>query len=278
MSLPAAEHFFLDVGRGQRLAVHHRPPGGPHGVVFHVHAFAEEMNKTRRMAWLQARSLAAAGFAVLQMDLQGCGDSGGDFVDAGWASWLDDVVFGAQWVQRQHHGVPLVLWGVRAGCLLACGAGARLDQPVNALFWQPAVSGAAVLQQTLRLATAADMVRGENHAAGADLRQKLASGIAVEVAGYVLSPELTSGLERAELVPWHPQLRSAWFEVSQRAAATPSPLLSKAAQRWAQTCPEPELEVVTGPGFWQSTEIELAPALLTASTNAIQRIFSLQTA
>ncbi len=40
-------------------------------LVVHVHAFAEEMNKSRRMAAMQSRALAAAGFAVLQIDLLG---------------------------------------------------------------------------------------------------------------------------------------------------------------------------------------------------------------
>jgi len=33
------------------------------------------MNKSRRMAALQARVFAAMGFGVLQIDLFGCGDS-----------------------------------------------------------------------------------------------------------------------------------------------------------------------------------------------------------
>ena len=83
MSAPF-EAFFLaaDNGRaGQRLCIHHPPRRGEpaRGAVLHLHAFAEEMNKSRRMVALQARALAEAGFAVLQIDLHGCGDSGGDF-------------------------------------------------------------------------------------------------------------------------------------------------------------------------------------------------------
>ena len=45
-----------------------------------VKAWAEEMNKARRMAALQARLLAENGYAVLQIDLHGCGDSSGDLL------------------------------------------------------------------------------------------------------------------------------------------------------------------------------------------------------
>lgn len=44
------------------------------GSIVYIHPFAEEMNKSRRMAALQARALTLAGFAVLQLDLIGCGD------------------------------------------------------------------------------------------------------------------------------------------------------------------------------------------------------------
>ena len=58
---------------GRRFALHHRPAGPPRGLVVYVHPFAEEMNKSRRMAALQSRALAEAGFAVLQLDLMEIG-------------------------------------------------------------------------------------------------------------------------------------------------------------------------------------------------------------
>lgn len=61
------------------------------GTVVFAPAFAEEMNKSRRMTARMARALAADGWRVVQRDLLGCGDSAGDFGDATWAAWLDDV-------------------------------------------------------------------------------------------------------------------------------------------------------------------------------------------
>jgi alpha/beta superfamily hydrolase len=74
-----------------------------------VHPFVEEMNKSRRMAALQSRSLAARGYSVLQIDLFGCGDSSGDFADASWEIWVQDVVLGAQWLS-QRVGGAVALW------------------------------------------------------------------------------------------------------------------------------------------------------------------------
>ena len=71
------------------------------GLVLYIHPFAEEMNKSRRMAALQARAFAQAGYAVLQIDLHGCGDSAGDFGDATWEHWIDDVVQGCHWLRQR---------------------------------------------------------------------------------------------------------------------------------------------------------------------------------
>jgi len=50
---------------GQRLCIHHAPRAGAvRGKLVYVHPLAEEMNKSRRMAALQSRALAAAGYAL----------------------------------------------------------------------------------------------------------------------------------------------------------------------------------------------------------------------
>ena len=64
----------------------------------HAHPFAEEMNKSRRMVALQASALADAGYAVLQLDLDGCGDDSSGFADASWEGWCSDVVRACRWM------------------------------------------------------------------------------------------------------------------------------------------------------------------------------------
>src|SRR5687768_8838655 len=79
------EAMFLSAPHGgRRFCLLHMPSRPARALVVYVHPFAEEMNKSRRMAALQARALAASGHAVLQIDLLGCGDSSGDFGDASW--------------------------------------------------------------------------------------------------------------------------------------------------------------------------------------------------
>ncbi|BDT66487.1 hypothetical protein os1_06500 [Comamonadaceae bacterium OS-1] len=261
--------FFLPVGSGQRFAIFHPAQGGTaRGLVAYVHPFAEEMNKSRRMAALQAKALAAHGYAVLQLDLLGCGDSSGDFGDASWQAWVDDVVLACQWLRRQGDA-PLWLWGLRAGCLLAAQAAAQLDEPCNFLFWAPTPAGKPLLQQFLRLKAAGDLASGNAKAVMDGLRAQLAAGTPVDIAGYRLSATLASGLEQATLAAPAAAGRLEWLDLSTQADASLSPATAKPLQAWQAAGFAVRSQVVMGPAFWQTSEIEEAPALLTATLAAL---------
>lgn len=274
--MPASfEPQFIDIGHGplgRRFAIHHPPrTNAASGLIVYVHPFAEEMNKARRMAARQARALADAGYAVLQADLLGCGDSPGDFGDATWSTWVDDVVQCCAWM-RQRHGAnpPLWLWGLRAGCLLAAQAAHRLSQPCNLLFWQAPASGKLLLQQFLRLKAAAELMGGQAKAVMEQLRADIAAGRPVEVAGYPLSAELCRGLEAAELAPPAQPGQMVWMEVTSGETATLSPVATAGVQRWQSAGWQVRPQCVRGPAFWQTVEIEDAPGLLEATSEALR--------
>ena len=271
-SLPEpARAFFMPAAgadAGQRLWLHHVPVAAPRGALLQVHAFGEEMNKTRRMAALQSRAACAAGFAVLQVDLLGCGDSSGDFGDASWQAWVDDIADAAQWLRREH-AAPLWLWGVRAGCLLAAEAALRIDAPVDFMFWQPPASGKPLLQQLLRLKAAADLQGANAAVVMGDLRACLARGEAIEVAGYRIRAGLAAGLEAAVLAPPPTPARLVWLELSTRADAPLLPASGPVLARWRDAGFAVDSCVVVGPAFWQTTETEDAPVLLDATVAAL---------
>ena len=282
------EAFFATVqagALGQRLCVWHAPTDkAPRGLVVHLHAFAEEMNKARRMVALQARSLADAGFAVLQIDLLGCGDSAGDFGDATWQAWIDDAVAAVRIATERHDQAwpqaqrpTLWLWGHRSGCLLASAAASRLQTPCHFLFWQPTLSGRSVLQQFLRLETAAALMGKEPALKGPSAREVLASGGSPEIAGYRLNPALARSLESAQLLP--PASVGAtparvptcvvWLDLATQPSPTPAPATQQSLTAWtAAGCAVRHL-TVDGPAFWQTTEIEDAPALLAATAQTL---------
>jgi exosortase A-associated hydrolase 2 len=277
------EAFFLAAGdeSGQRFCLFHAPPPGARvlGAVVYIHPFAEELNRSRRMAALQARAFAAAGFAVIQMDLYGCGDSSGDFADASWAHWVGDVAMARDWLLHKTGHVPW-LWGLRSGCLLAAEVVRRGgDHPANLLFWQPVVSGRQHLNQFLRLKLAADLVQGTRGNSSAPLAGQLAGGHAVEVAGYGLSHPLASGLELANLdgIPMGSHVAcielAATIGADIKPANTPAntPALAKQVVRWQEVGCVCVAQCLEGAPFWQAVEVELSPALIEASLAVVTR-------
>lgn len=270
---PKPEYFFLSRDTGQRFCVLHAPSradGGVRALVVYVHPFAEEMNKSRRMAALQARALAEEGCAVLQIDLLGCGDSSGLLSDATWDTWIADVHAACAWLTDRHPDAPLWLWGLRAGTLLAAAAAAQLDRPANLLLWQPVAAGRTQVQQFLRLKAAGSLSNGAPaKAAMGALRSALAAGEMVEVAGYPLPAELIAAMETATLPVPRAGSRVHWLEVSTRPEAGLAPASTKTLDAWRAAAVDLHAEVVGGPAFWQTTEIEEAPALLQASVDAV---------
>ena len=269
----ATEAFFLPRTVGQRFCLYHPPADAarpPLATLVHVHAFAEEMNKSRRMVALQCRRLAQSQFAVLQIDLAGCGDSSGEFEDARWDDWVADVVAAQAWIAARHAGAPNWLWGLRLGALIAGQAAQQLGDNTGLLLWQPALAGKTLLQQFLRLKAAAAMAEGAAaKSAMHGLRAAMAAGHTVEVGGYALSAALAQAMEAAELHAPAAGARVRWLELSTRLDAQPSPLAQQQATAWQAAGVDVRCQVVAGPAFWQTAEIEEAPLLLDATVAAL---------
>lgn len=262
---------FLPGGQGPLFYVIHEPADGPvRGCVLYVHPFAEELNKSRRMAARQARLLADQGYVVLMPDLHGCGDSGGDFGGARWGGWLDDLERSLDWLQARYPG-PVALWGLRVGCLLISEfLTCRSVSPAALLYWQPVTHGERFLTQFLRLRMAAAMM-GDGKETTAQLRARLDGGETLEVAGYALAPELAEGLAGAELAP--PGAATlCWLEVAQGESPALLPASTRLIDGWRQQGARVHAAAVAGDPFWTTQEIHEAPALLEASLRCLQEV------
>jgi len=275
--------FFLDGGADARFCLYYPPVSSPvaplcRGAIVYLHPFAEEMNKSRRMASLQAAALAADGYAVLRVDLHGCGDSAGDFGDATWEGWLADVERASRWL-RQHLGDALTeapaIWGLRLGALLALDHARRAAAPpAFVLLWQPVTSGAVFLTQFLRLAVASQMLTADGGASGgtAALRTRLATGYALEIAGYLLNPALATAIDTLDTGTLPPPCPVHWLEVVPEAARPLPAAAARIVARWQEAGILVDAHAVPGPQFWATQEIATCPALLDQTRHVLQAL------
>jgi len=260
----------VEGARGPLVAVYHPPTAARHpaGDLLVVPAFGEEMNRCRQMVALQARALAAMGMGTLVLDPYGSGDSSGEFVDATWDGWRDDLQRGLAWLRLHGQGCETLL-ALRLGALMAAEL-ARADAGLRRiLLWQPVTSGKTFFTQFLRIRIAADLHLPDRVKTTNELRAQAAAGQAIEVAGYAIGSALAQALDRVELdVAALAGRHVHWFELrADEQAALPA--AAKAQQALQQAGVELQAELLAGPPFWQTHQRELAPALLDATRRSL---------
>ncbi|WP_426106149.1 hydrolase 2, exosortase A system-associated [Massilia sp. TSP1-1-2] len=265
-SAPRVEPFFFDADPGTRFSLYHAPaPQVPaRGAILYVHPFAEELNRSRRMAALMSRRFAAMGFAVLQIDLFGCGDSCGDFNAARWELWKRDLDTARAWLAERSSG-PMHVWGLRLGGLLALDY--AVTSPVDGvILWQPFLNGRTCVNQFLRQrAVPADAPRAPTSAA---LRSELVARGLFEVDGYELAAPLAQAIDACDAAALAlPACTVHWF-----ASGIPAPvrLAARAArlqERWAERGITLHFQALEGLPFWSGQFAE-CDALLDATSAA----------
>ncbi len=274
LDCPPAQSFFIPASGGPRFCIYHAPHPSVQcqGTILYVPPFAEEMNRTRRIAALQARAFAAHGYAVLQPDLFGCGDSDGELRDATWEIWKDDLAIALAWL-TQRSSAPVSLWGVRLGALLALDFAAVCPIRFKShILWQPILSGQAFLTQFLRLHVATEMFTASKEKKGGvtSLRGLLSEGQTLEIAGYDITPIMARTIDELDgmrLIA--PNVAIHWMEITP--INTP---IAVARQTAVQACVEAGAKVhlhqVHCPPFWSTQEIAECPELLAVTTHALR--------
>jgi exosortase A-associated hydrolase 2 len=262
---PLREAWFLEARDGARFAVATRPTRAPRGAILYIHPFAEEMNKSRRMASLAAQAFASQGWFVLQIDLRGCGDSSGELDQVDWSDWVDDVELAWRWLQS-NVAKSTVVWSLRAGSLVVSDWLQQSNASAPLLLWQPVIDGAQHLTQFLRLKAVNEMLNAaDTRSAVSTLRSSLTAGQPVEVAGYGLSPSVAAGFDRARTrLP--AGYRSPIAIIEARGGDDPavSPAVSSLATEWG-ACAKVSVAVARSVAFWQTQEIETSADLIARS-------------
>ncbi|RJG27627.1 hydrolase 2, exosortase A system-associated [Massilia cavernae] len=266
LSTPSVEAFFFDADPGTRFSLYHAPaPRRPElGAILYVHPFAEELNRSRRMASLQARQFAAMGYAVLQIDLFGCGDSCGDFSAARWDIWRRDLAAALDWLQQRSAG-PVQLWGLRLGGLLALDF--ACSTPVDGIIlWQPFLHGRTCINQFLRQRLTETEGDSTAPRSTAVLRANLAAHGSIEVAGYSLARELAQAIDACDAAAMPvPPCPIHWFASGGPAPARQAAGVARLAQRWAERDAILHYHPLDGPPFWGPAAGTECQALLAAT-------------
>jgi len=233
--------------------------------IVHIPAFAEEMNKSRHMVSMQARAFADQGYSVLVFDLWGTGDSQGEFSEATLEIWLNNIESVISWLHDKGYQ-SIHLWGLRLGVLLAIEYVHKYDSYIDQLIcWQPVLNGGQFVMQFLRLRVAAAMMdKNAPQEKTSDLKKQLMDGQSVEVAGYLLNPELMIPMLNIKVKNFSLNniKRCYVFELTEGVELQ----ANYATAQWAE---EQEgkvvIDVINGSCFWATQEISESIELIDQS-------------
>lgn len=201
--------FFLDSGGVQLFAVAHEPATAPANEAFvFCHPLAEEKLWTHRVFVRFARQLAAAGAAVLRVDLRGNGDSDGDFSDSSVQTGVADIRSAVQVAKHRWSVSRVHLLGLRFGATLAAEAAEQSDDIGSLVLWAPVTDGERYVQELLRtnLATQTAVYR-EVRFDRTELVEQMRNGATVNVDGYAMAYpfyEEAARLKLADAAKAHP--------------------------------------------------------------------------
>jgi exosortase A-associated hydrolase 2 len=257
-------------GSGPLFAIHYAPALTQSGrAVIYLPPFAEELNRSRKMAAMLARALAASGTGALVLDPYGCGDSAGDFRDARWEGWRDDVARAIQWLQQRGYD-SITLLGLRLGAMLALHAAADRPSDVSrVVLWQPVLRGDQFITQFLRLRLAAELSASSAGGEGtAALRREIAETGSIEIAGYELDKSLVDAIDALRLAELGLNCAAPidWIDVVSDAGQGTTPAQQAVLKRWQDAGKQIRREQAVGVPFWSLQETAVAPALVAATT------------
>jgi len=214
------------------------------------------MNRCRHLVADQAKRFANAGYSCLILDPYGTGDSEGELADASWDGWRADAIAGVQWCQ-QKFSIPVILWGLRLGALLALDVAATYSgQFKKLLLWQPVTNGKSYLTQILRARIAYLTGHALPPETTEEMRLRLQQGENIEVAGYVLGGNLTGDIDNMTMLSLSSlsEVDIYWLQQTSRPGESPSVSVQKVIDQLVSQGNEVEITLFQSPQIWQLSE------------------------
>lgn len=254
---------FLGEAGKRFMAVHFKPAGRPVAHIVYLPPFGEEMNRCRALVAEQARQFARAGYNCTVLDFFGTGDSEGEFHEADFVTWLANTQLLIDTLQSEQQ-LPVVLWGLRLGAVLALEYAAQAMGPIqDIILWQPITSPKRYVTQILRQRVASLVGKDLPPETTEDIRQRLEEGQNVEISGYIVGGGLIRDMERTDPYAAGVLCRGKihWLEN----ISEPGELISKGSGRAVAQLQENntvEVQLFADPPLWQLHKRDSAPELL----------------
>jgi pimeloyl-ACP methyl ester carboxylesterase len=136
----AAEHPILAL---------YDPPGSGSGgsAVLLCHPWASEYIPVYGIMRFLARRLSQAGHHVMRFDYYGCGDSGGEFIDADVDCWTRDAAIAVDELLALSGMRTVTVLGARGGAMIASRLAAERSEIDRVVLWDPIVDPEAYLTE-----------------------------------------------------------------------------------------------------------------------------------
>ncbi|HEX3313612.1 MAG TPA: alpha/beta fold hydrolase [Gemmataceae bacterium] len=126
---PAFESLRISTRDGEELGAWYRPGDPDRAVVVLLHG----VGANRSSVLEPARLFADRGCGTLLLTQRCHGDSTGSYCDFGYSARLD-LVAAAGWIESNHPGRKIVVWGTSMGAATACFAAEELGPRVHGYF------------------------------------------------------------------------------------------------------------------------------------------------
>jgi exosortase A-associated hydrolase 2 len=240
----------------------HSPRSPARAWLLAIPPFAEEMMKARQQFTQLARELGEFAIGTVVLDLRGTGDAEGELIDFTWDDWCADIANTYEMLAKT--GLPVFVLGLRLGALLAAiSLEKRAFCAAGIVLWAPQFSGKLALKPFLRMGA----LSAKFAAKLAEREQENAGDGAQEIGGYMLSRAFQDSVNEAIAPAKLPASAGLIVKISPETGAEPPPAWNAVMADWKENGAQVDLENITFPAFWNTTEI-IASAALSEKTRA----------
>ncbi len=269
--------FWFDGGGTRLFGVYHPATTDepPRAALVFVHPLFEEKKSAHRILVDTARTLAAAGVAVLRFDLAGCGDSEGALDAQSPSVWQDNICAAARYLAQRLPDTPLGVLGVRMGGTLALSAAIAIPAIKILALWEPVPDGAAWLRERLRQRLVREMLAsgraGDGTAAATGAEQQ-----SLDVDGFRLSPRLAQDIETINVSsPDAVNFNGSVLILKIGSASRPAAAVEALCTRLNTNNAAAEIRHVRAPPFWNRLEPQPCPEAAATTLDWLTSVLSI---